>query len=276
MKKFTSIELRNWSEKYSGDLNSIDYGYHLSVGVLLHFLGPAWVEQNVKVANLYLKTNHTSEEELNYHCARVVDLAELLFNLQDITGVNERVEALITDAKKLEDIVAELTSAKLLVASGIVPVFVTPKGQKGSDYDIEFSLRTGEKICCEVKCKLESTELSVKTIENALEKARKQLPKSEVGFIFVKVPETWSKRDICLSVMSDSVDSIFRQTQRIASVIFYADEIVLLPENVMGRVIVSKEFVNEKSYDSKAYSKLLKEVREIGVVPNWVQLHYFR
>jgi hypothetical protein len=238
-----------------------------------------WVEENVMAAKSavdYLRTAPIGSEDQDRHLGRVIDLGELLFNLQRVPGIEKRLETLQTDTTKIEDTVAELVAVKLLVVNGVPVRFIDPIGQKGFDYDIEFLLSSGEKVCCDVKCKVDSAELNIATIGNALESARKQLPKDGFGFIVVKLPEQWSKQDNVIPILSDAVEKLFRQTQRIVSIIAYADEFAFVDPHFMGRVIVSKEFVNPNSRGANVYKgDLLKEAQAIGIIPNWIQFHGF-
>ena len=69
--------------------------------------------------------------------------------------------------------------------------FVTPSSIKRRDYDLAIYCGDGTRICAETKCKLEETEITIRTIERSLSDAKRQLPPSAPGIIFVKYPHGW-------------------------------------------------------------------------------------
>jgi hypothetical protein len=71
--------------------------------------------------------------------------------------------------------------------------FVTPR--RGRSYDLYITLSDGVTLRAETKCKQEETEISLDTVKDSLQYARKrQLPKTRPGIIFIKVPRPWIDR----------------------------------------------------------------------------------
>src|SRR6266446_2875642 len=136
---------------------------------------------------------------------RIMDLAELLYNLQNVRGFDECI-ARMRDGD-IEGTHAELDFGRMLYLQQIPFRYVVPSGRKGSDYDIEIIYWNGLVVCGDAKCKVEATEFSAKTIDNTLEKAQRQLPDNRPGIVFVKVPPKWIEipnfANICVAVARD-------------------------------------------------------------------------
>src|SRR5262249_9776631 len=93
-------------------------------------------------------------------------------------------------AGDVESTYAELEFAGHFIRHGVRVQFRDRTGVKGDDYDFDAG-EGAAAVCCEVKCKLESTDLGETTIINTLNTARKQTPASRAAIIGVKIPETW-------------------------------------------------------------------------------------
>jgi hypothetical protein len=88
--------------------------FTLAVTIISHFLGRQWCEDNIlqdvnqtRPAG-FLRVNFTPGFEGERKNARILDLAENLFNLQHIEGFDDRVDQLRTG--DIESTIAELTS----------------------------------------------------------------------------------------------------------------------------------------------------------------------
>jgi len=167
----------------------INRAWLLSLHIINHFLGRAWLESNIgedaPAAGLY-KWDPSDIERLGVQTFRSVDLAESLFNLQFTPGFSECV-ARLRAAKNPEFSLAELHIAKMLYINDWQFRFVVPVGRRGNDYDFEIYYE-GQRTCADAKCKIESTPLSAGTITNTLSKGRDQLPADGPGIFFVKIP----------------------------------------------------------------------------------------
>jgi hypothetical protein len=252
-------DFRSHCKATSTEINDLLELYTLSGNILCHFLGPGWVMENIfgkpmPKDKFFKAVSQEGSKERFQNQDRAIELAEILFNLQFINGMDKRLNELRCGT--VESSVAELEGAKLLVKSGLSVQFVNPVGQKGFDYDTELYLPNGTKVCCEMKCKIEGTKLSKATLKETLRKARDQLPKDALGLIFVKIPEEWVKQQICEEVMLNTLQEFFRRTQRVFAVIFHWEE-WYFRENTTStqpiydlakavRVVRFREEVNEK------------------------------
>jgi len=66
-----------------------------------------------------------------------------------VPGIHKCIQAIASEPHKLQDNVAELAAAKILIINQIPVRFVTPINRTGCDYDVEFLLLyfPGECIC---------------------------------------------------------------------------------------------------------------------------------
>jgi hypothetical protein len=166
--------------------------YYISMWVLAKFLGMKWMEANLmnRISSTdYLRTAPQDDFSNDLHMNRVIHLGELFFNLQAVPGVMTRFKAIKDDPKKLQDLVTELMAAKLFLLYRLPFRFVPPQGMKTLDYDLELLLPDKTKVCCDAKCKLESSELGLNTLKNSLKQARTQLPKDECGMVVVSTSQ---------------------------------------------------------------------------------------
>ena|ERR1700722_1770480 len=208
-----------YSQMQGRNVNLQQSSVYLGLGVVMHMLGEDWihhyVSQEAKFSNLLTLTNGGGEIEAGRQL-RLADLAEVLFNLQNVSGFDECVERL--KAGDIEATLAELDLGRFLFLHSVVFRFVVPVSKKGSDYDVEITYPNGVIACADAKCKVEG-EFNSKTVENSLETARKQLPKNMPGIVFVKHPSSWAKEHF--AELRDLTFKFFRRTERIVSVIYY-------------------------------------------------------
>ena len=166
--------------------------YQLSAAVLRHFFGEQWLDKhlmNAQAATDFLRRDFSTRERQIKHGFRVVDLAEMLFNLQDAEGFPSCVAQM--SYGQIEFAYAELDIGKSLYSHEIAFRFVKPTGRKGADYDLEIIYPDGTIACADTKCKIETAEFSAVSIKHSLGEARKQLPPDRPGIVFVKVPPHW-------------------------------------------------------------------------------------
>ncbi|WP_028979844.1 hypothetical protein [Sporocytophaga myxococcoides] len=258
--------------------------YYMAQYTLIHFFGPNWSENNVqlkylpklgklevnlfdqpwktptiKVKNNFLYVFPLNKEEEIKHQNRVIDLAEMLFNLQNIEGIEE-VFKLISNGD-IEANYAVLQGAKLLCLSKQNFYFVKPQGEKRKDYDTKICLANGEILYCEMKSKLEKTGLTKGTILNTLIDARKQLPENSPGVIFLGYPGSWLGINDLPDMLGKAINEFLRTTKRIVALIIFVDEWQYIEKKVI-RILTSNEIVNT---NSPHYTKIPIE----GILPSY-------
>jgi hypothetical protein len=192
MLKLTKIDLERILEEQNSalpDSSAIARLYGLAAEVLIHLLGCDWVGNNVfgnRPLDEFLRSRPKSKEDRFKMTDRLMETAEMLFNFQDISGIENLLERIKKDS--IEACFAELQSAKLLCFNNIPFYFNTPSNRKGFDYDA-IATTHGFEIACEFKCKIENTNFSENTIKEILRHARGQLPKNKPSVIFIKIPD---------------------------------------------------------------------------------------
>ncbi len=254
----------------------------LSTQVLRFFFGDQWTEEKVfpvhaRVSKAsergrnFLRTDSLDLEDQFRHMQKVANLAEIVFNLQGVEGLRERI-ALMSN-HDLESALGEFECAALLAKPEFKFRFVTPEGTKGLDYEAEVSTATSRTVCCEIKVKAETTVFDTSTLWSTLEKARKQLPKDKPGLIFVRLPEAWIRRSDVPQGIGDAVSKIFRQSHRVVGVVLRWEEWHTTPT---GGSFVASRFNYSLNTDSKLYQADIKELLDgMGRGTNNVWLSFY-
>ena len=261
--------------------------FSIATSVLRFFLGDSWTNQNVfsqhkdvaaehRDGRAYLRTEHLDGDRTANlrHQLRVTNLASALLSLQGTPGIAHRIAML--KRGDLESGLGELECAGILSAPEFHLRFVVPGpvGRKGDDYDVEFTTAGGQTVCCEVETKKESTVLTENTVYNSIEHARKQLPKNQLGLVFLRIPQEWI-RPGSKEIIDKAVLRKLRQTQRIVAVV--------LAWEVSGRVgerfAVFYAFSEIPNRNSPRYSADVVQTitQRAGRYknPNWIDLLSF-
>ena len=217
--------------------------------VIAHFLGQDWFEAHIRHdadKQGYLTLDFSTDRRREATVFRVVELAENLFNLQNIDGFDACIAQMQGGGDLLESTCAELDVGRFLYIHDVNFRFVVPQKARGSDYDFEVMYDDGRIAPADAKCKLESTAIDPTTIRNSLEKARKQLPRDQAGIIFMKVPQTWIETIAMATEIVDVARGFMRNTGRIISIKFYVSHLQLSNEAVLHRHAY-RELTNESS-----------------------------
>jgi hypothetical protein len=213
------------------------------------------------------------ETDDDRNALRTVRIAELLFNQQSVDGIDGRLADL--QAGKIEATYAELEAASFLLRRGVPFKYVDETYVRGLDYDGQVLLSSGQPVNCEMKCKIESTELSEGTIRNALDAARKQLPAVEPGLVFLKISEPWIRNPAITQLLPTAISNFLRGTARVVAVILQWEQV----HSQLGKdsisVILYKYRV-ERGTPAKSVAPevgaLLTQLSEPGTVA-WVSFH---
>jgi len=226
-------------------------------------IGLKWRENHILLGNpesSYLRSSPKTGKDYDLHILRVVDLAELLYNLQAAHGIDAVYRRLVTEPAKIEATVLELEGFRLLwLAQQKFKIVHSGAGQN-LKYECEIDLPNGTNAYCEMKCKLETTEYSENTLKGVLNSARGQLPKNGCGIILLKIPQTWvdASYEVAASI-NHVIGSFLRNTSRIAEVVWYARNMYYTDDLVVP-TLLHNEYLNEnsphvKSLDGGIFSK---------------------
>lgn len=239
--------------------------YGLAVKTLQHYLGEDWTKRNASAffeqktpkknrnGRNFLRTGNPVAEGQFRHELRLAQLAELIFNLQDVDGIGERIEKIKQGT--LESFYGELECAAQIKKANLIFHFVIPSGNKGMDYDIEIMLPSGNKLNCEMEVTTEEKDFRQSIIRNKLKDAKKQLPKGQPGMIFLKIPENWPRQHDTQIILSECIDKFFRKTNRVVAVILRWEDLIVDLSNVYPAVLkimfqikanTSSEFINSE------------------------------
>jgi hypothetical protein len=250
--------------------------------VIAHFLGRKWCESHIRhdvPKPSFLRMDFSSDSRRKATVFRVIDLAEMLFNLQHIEGFDACIGQMKAAAEKIESTCAELDFGRSLYINDIDFRFVIPQQTKGKDYDVELFYPDGLAVPADAKCKFETTEINPQSILNSLEKARKQLPDDRPSIIFLKVPQSWVA-DVAMAVqMVDVGHKFMGNTDRIVSIKFYVSHLET-GDNMLRHRFAFREITNEASrfHDGRNWD-LFKEnsVPQSwnGMPPKWQRILFF-
>jgi hypothetical protein len=200
--------------------------FYLSLAVVRHFLGNEWADEHVQDNGKpgYVRLNWRESPQHQIQSFRIVDLAELLFNLQHTDGFDDCIKRM--QCGDIEGTYAELDLGRMLYQSDIDFRFVTRSGKRGDDFDLEIFFEDGTIVCADAKCKVEATEFSEQTVLNSLRYARGQFPKDKPSIIFVKVPPRWIGEDSNMKkILTKVTNDFLRGTGRVVSVKYYVSYI---------------------------------------------------
>ncbi|MCL4400351.1 hypothetical protein M1506_03735 [Patescibacteria group bacterium] len=195
------------------------YTIALAIEVLRILVGDQWVKHAVfsftkaRVAKDDRDHLRSNQYGIQWQ-SRVKILAEKLFNLQHITGMDRVINEIRQG--NLTSRFAEIDAASFLFRREIAFRFVIPSGQKESDYDIELA----DGINCEVKHKIERTSPSVKIVERTLHEANKQVPGEDQSLFFIKIPEDWTNNGLLPESISSGAIPFFLRNKKNLGVVF--------------------------------------------------------
>jgi hypothetical protein len=218
-----------YQEIHKLGLNAATESFALASAVIRGLLGEEWFNRHVMPNRRkpgFLTMNETSALTVDMSAYRIMDLAELLYNLQHVAGFDECI-ARMRDGD-IEGTHAELDFGRMLYLKQIPFRYIVPTGVKGSSYDVEVIYPNGLVVCGDAKCKVEATEFSVRTIDETLETARRQLPDNRPGIVFVKLPPRWMEIPNFANIIVAISRSFLRTTRRVVSVKYYTSPVTFM------------------------------------------------
>jgi len=255
--------------------------FFLSAGVVKHFFGSDWFELHVSPENpepSFLRIIPGRKETAQLSAFKIVDFAELLINLQNITGFDNCIEQMRRGS--IESAYAELDFGRMLYSAGAMFRFIVPQKKKGADYDVEITLPDGIVVCADAKCKIETTNFSPETIRNTLKDARNQFPKNLPSAIFVKVPARWFEElDSARELLNVARQFLGGSTKRVVSIKFYASHYVwrdgMLTQSHGFRELSNPNNRFDPNRNWDMFAKLNPTADWNGMPLRWKRLIYF-
>jgi hypothetical protein len=225
--RITPKALQDVFDQIPNEFNGFQQSCTLASAVVRGFLGEEWFDRHV-IPNRrkpgFFTMDESNAVQLDTSAYRIMILAEALYNLQNVPGFDECITRMRDG--DIEGTYAELDFGRMLYLSQIRFRYVVQSGLKGRDYDVEVIYPSALVVCGDAKCKVEATEFSAKTIDDTLEKTRRQLPDDRPGIVFVKLPPRWMEihnfADVCVGIARD----FLRTTRRVVSVKYYSAPVV--------------------------------------------------
>jgi hypothetical protein len=244
--------------------------------VLEYFFGVEWLRDRVLIGCRYpgyLTMNPIIQADGmgidKNHTERVLQLAEFLYNLQDVPGFDQCLDRMFSG--QIEPTVAELDFGMFLRRQGVAFSYVTPVGMKTQDYDVHIQYEDGSVACGDIKCKIEGSDYTKNSLLNSLNKAQRQVPSNQPGIVFVKVPQQWVDPNTGkIGVGTDTSETLanfFRTAGRIVLVVFYAKLTFPGPE---GTAICYTALERENRQSRYAQDRSWRLFEEVKEAPHWV------
>ncbi|MBS3087758.1 hypothetical protein J4226_04135 [Candidatus Pacearchaeota archaeon] len=248
-------------EKFPNKSNDF-YKMMLSTEFLRIIIDNDWLNKSV-FANFENETKKTMEareflrsKEINLQwMERVSRLSERLFNLQNIIGIEDVIKK-IKEGNFLSRF-AEIEVGTHFYRRGIPFEFIIPSGEKEKDFDIVINYNT--KINCEIKHKIESTELSRKTLMATLKKAKEQMPKNNPSIISIKIPESWTLQKEISEIFLKALSDFFSNSNNdyIVGILFRWES-----RSLFNSGLFFWKYKLEKNTNSKLYNKDIQNILE--------------
>jgi hypothetical protein len=206
--------------------DSPSFLFNLQKGILDHFFGMQWLDTFGALEGhkrSYLRPTLDGAGEATDFSMRLLNLAEMLYNIQTAPGVRNPLQDI--SSGQIEPGLAELQAGMLLMRNARPFRYLErAPGRQTHDLEIECG---GRLWPAEVKCKIDGTDLSEAAIISALRKARDQLPPDETGsgVVIVRCPRAWATDRSGPVVMPPqtitAVNNYLRNSRRIGLVVFY-------------------------------------------------------
>jgi hypothetical protein len=260
--------------------NGVTESFMLALGVLKHFFGEAWLDEFITpdtAKRNFLRIDESTQEKKDLSAVRVIDLAEVIFNLQGVEGFDDCIARM--SAGDIEGTFGELDLGRMLHLNKVPFRFIRPSGVKGADYDAELVCSDGTVVCADAKCKVETTVMGEKTIMNTLQSARKQLPEDRPGAVFMKVPPSWMRDPAFAEISVKTAKEFLRKTRRVVSVKYYVAPLTfeggyLKQQHAYKEVSnPTTNFGNGKNWDVFRKHELPPEAN--GMPAHWQRILFF-
>lgn len=218
-------------------LNAIHTNY-VAKRVIQMFFGQAWFERNASFSgkNKFLRSQPKNQAELNDHFIRIKELAEILYNLQDIPGVDNPLDQLYGGNQQISSGLAELEAGRALRMYGVSFRYITPSKKAGHDYDLEIIYPNGATCCGDVKEKQETTTLSRGTLDRAVDDALgRNLPKDRPCVVLIKVPQHWYESPELGDILYRVVGSRTKLYPHLVGILIFATVIETVAPSIARR-----------------------------------------
>jgi hypothetical protein len=244
--------------------------YGISIEILRGFFGLEWAEKHIMddTEPRGFLNSFDTDEARETSIRRIINLAEMLVNFQQIKGVEACFDQI--EFGHIESGFAELEAGKVLVCAGVDFQYIWQAKKKGKDFDIGLKFRSGAIGCADVKSKLGVTPISDGTIIRSLRDAQSQLPSDYPGVVFLKLPGKWWDDQDAMKAIAGAVNSFIRGTTVIVSVVIIFSVDIFKDGRTLTWLHQLEILSDNHKFDRAADWRVLKDA--IQIPPNWINL----
>jgi hypothetical protein len=180
------------------------------------------------------------------HVNRAILVAETVFLMRNSPGFQEQRKRIAE--RPIRPAFFEMLAAKQFLKHNFEISARPESGKRGDDFDF-IATRAGEIVNVEVTA-LTAKEFSEKTIVNALNDKRDQVPKTAPAVFFCAIPERWtSAANIDWDERLGRIAANFlRGTKRVNAVVFWCEQRQTIARGGMGLFVVRKPYKNSNTY----------------------------
>ncbi len=211
-------QLTNYLRGAVADFDRESFYYFAAATVALFYLQKNLTDS---ATSDFLNIRSTGRGGVWYgHSGRVILIGETLFLMRTAPGFAEFCRRL--SGRDLRPAYFETYAARMFIEGGY-RVFARPEsGTRGRDFDFR-AVREDETVNVEVTA-LTGSQFTPQTIQNALQRKRKQLPDTEPAIVFCVLPESWWGTTSLGPLLTKIVERFFERTKRIAAVVFVIEK----------------------------------------------------
>nr|WTB35252.1 hypothetical protein OG781_42495 [Streptomyces sp. NBC_00830] len=189
----------------------------LAKELLAAIFGAEWVEKQFPLAD----QRESGDLSWVWPAHQRRELARRVFEFQSHPWFKDFVTYTRTAEVASAIFEADVLQTLMRMPAGVARV--TESGIKGQDFDGLLHVAEVGHIPIEVKYKQDDTPYSTSTIRSTIKGAVKQLPKGQVGWLFLHIPTAWVGPRL-EEEYAETLDEALRQTSRVSHVFTAIDK----------------------------------------------------
>jgi hypothetical protein len=208
-------------------------------------------------------------------------VGETLFFLRSEPGFSEFCRRF--QGRDFRSTFFELYAARLFQRGNFVLHAIPETGMKRADFDFRAVRRLKitvakpyiltKHINVEVTA-LTAPRVSIRTVQNALNTKRKQLPTDAPAVIFCVHPESWldAANDLQGSVLTEAAKSFFSRSKRVNAIVFATERHLPLSDRSHGAIVLmTNRIVNDRARHAMNSLDFMDSNQSLDQVKNMVE-----